>query len=120
MARQVAKTRDATEDKTRKYKTHDSYLSLEFRDFEKRVAAARQTLPFDDVWLGSALARSVHGPRLAVVNIGNSRLSEGFGGMYALRRGTLLWHESTKIPWRIGRIHRWAVDHACPPTRPAW
>ena len=84
--------------------------------------ATNPWLPYEDVWVGSALARAAVAAPTAV-DIGKLGLAEGVKGavinnVYVLRPSSLIWHESgltsvVKPAWRLRAVHSWASTHAC-------
>eukprot|EP00966_Prymnesium_polylepis_P293099 6769775-Prymnesium_polylepis.1 len=85
-----------------------------------------QNMPFEDIWMGAILARSV-ARNITVINIGTLGLADSLSGaarrsLYYLRPSSLIWHETgtsgSKRPWRLQAVHTWAEGHACPPLQP--
>jgi hypothetical protein len=87
---------------------------------EAEVVRGRHTtrsIPYEDVYLGLALARAARGASLTAVQLGKQAFSDLWG--FFVAPSTLLWHQRFKDPSRIGLVHRWARRHHCalpPPT----
>lgn len=79
-------------------------------------------IPFEDVVTGLALAVTAVGDDLVAVHapLGTFAASAGryanrTAPLSALRRTTLIWHESKKKADRIVEVHQWALRHHCLP-----
>jgi hypothetical protein len=87
-------------------------------------------LPFEDIWIGSLLARfAPH--NMTAIHIGTHGLGESLANNetldqysddhpYDLRPSSIVWHEvgfggKHKQPWRLWAVHQWAAAHACAP-----
>ena len=63
------------------------------------------------MFTGLALARAARARNVAMVHMGCSAYSEGWG--FYSSAGTLLWHMKSKMPERIVELHAWAQQHHC-------
>ena len=77
-----------------------------------------RTLPWEDVFTGLALSRSVRGVTPAFVHMGSRIVSEAYGvySKFGFGANTLLFHTNTakaRGKERYAEMHRWALQHHC-------
>jgi len=77
------------------------------------LTAAEPTWPWEDVFIGAALAHAVpRGPNLlAYVHAGYERYVDEWGATVA--PSTLVWHQKSKVPARIRMVDTWQMSHHC-------
>ena len=73
-------------------------------------AAPEPTWPWEDVFLGAALAHAARGERLAAVHVGSTGRPGVFSWEWGVRAApsTLVWHMRRKSPERIRVLDAWA------------
>jgi hypothetical protein len=83
------------------------------------AAPAASAIPYEDIYVGMALARVARGEGLALVESGlglgrpSPTYSDGYG--MQLAPSTLYWHMRTNVPHRLAFAHHWASvqGHHC-------
>lgn len=84
------------------------------------AGSRHKVLPWEDVFTGLALTRTVAGVNAAYVHMGSRVAGESYGiySKMGFGHNTILFHANTKSSRSMDRyvaMHRWALEHHCDP-----
>ena len=101
-----------------------AYTTIVIASANYTAGSRHRVLPWEDVYTGLALTRSVAGVSAAYVHMGSRVAGESYGiySKVGFGHNTILFHANTKSSRSMERymaMHRWALKHHCDSGMPA-
>jgi hypothetical protein len=95
-----------------------AYTTIVIASANYTAGSRHRVLPWEDVYTGLALTRSVAGVSAAYVHMGSRVAGESYGiySKVGFGHNTILFHANTKSSRSMERytaMHRWALKHHC-------